>query len=195
MEDEQNIENEAKLDLRYLIVRTIIFTIVIVAAVVLLGAFFREPVTLFANWLIDELGLFGLLFGIVISDAFTFPVPPDTYLLITVASGGDVQKMLTICCLGSISAGTIAYFFGPHVSKFPYFSKRIEKYRSRGEKLFEMYGVWTVAIAALTPIPFSIVCWFAGIYKMAYPRFFVATLARIPRLVGYYWLFELGWAQ
>ena len=195
MEDEQNIENEAKLDLRYLIVRTIIFTIVIVAAVVLLGAFFREPVTLFANWLIDELGLFGLLFGIVISDAFTFPVPPDTYLLITVASGGDVQKMLTICCLGSISAGTIAYFFGPHVAKFPYFSKRIEKYRSRGEKLFEMYGVWTVAIAALTPIPFSIVCWFAGIYKMAYPRFFVATLARIPRLVGYYWLFELGLAR
>ena len=38
-----------------------------------------------------------------------------------------------------------------------------------------------------------ITCWMAGIYKMPYGKFLLATLFRAPRMVAYYYLFVLGW--
>lgn len=142
----------------------------------------------------DNLGLPGVFLGILLTDSLTFPVPPDTYLLIAVASEKNALIMLILCCVGSITAGNLAYFLGPYLAKAPFFNSRIEGFRKKGEKLFQRYGVWAVVIAALTPIPFSIVCWFSAIYKMDRTKFFFATFARIPRLVGYYWLFVLGWS-
>ena len=61
--------------------------------------------------------------------------------------------------------------------------------------LLKKWGLWTVVIAALTPIPFSIVCWFAGIYKMPYRPFFIGTLVRFLRFALFYYLFVIGWTS
>lgn len=166
----------------------------IIAVVFFAGAYIREPLTQFAALIVDKLGWTGVFVGILLTDALTFPVPPDTYLLISVATDKDPVTMLVVCSIGSIIAGNLAYSLGPHLAKVPFFNSRIESFRQKGEKLFLRYGVWAVVIAALTPIPFSIVCWFSAIYKMDRTKFFFATFARIPRLIGYYWLFVLGWS-
>lgn len=181
-------------NLKTLLLKTFVFTIFIVLLVFFAGSFIREPLTEFAMLIINKLGLFGLFFGIILTDTFTFPVPPDTYLLITVATDREPVLMLTIVCIASIMAGNLAYFIGPTLAKIPFFNRQIEKFRAKGERLFREYGVWAVVIAALTPIPFSIICWLSAIYKMEWKLFFFATFARIPRLVGYYFLFVLGWA-
>ncbi len=188
------ISDEDEIGITSILIQTLIFTIVLVAIVFFAGAYIREPLTQFAEFIVDKLGWAGVFVGILLTDTLTFPVPPDTYLLMSVATDRDPVTMLIVCSIGSILAGNLAYTLGPHLAKIPFFKHRIEGFRGRGEKLFERYGVWAVVIAALTPIPFSIVCWFSAIYKMNRWKFFLATFARIPRLIGYYWLFVLGWA-
>ncbi len=170
------------------------FTALVVFTVFLGGIFLREPLEAFAHWVVMELGLLGVFIGVVLTDAFTLPIPPDTYLFVAVASKDPVVPILTVVCLGSVLAGNIAYRIGPLLARFGWVRDRMERFRPRGEQLFVRYGVWTVAIAALTPIPFSVTCWFAGMYEMPYGRFLLATFARVPRLLGYYGLFLLGWA-
>lgn len=190
------LENEPPQNpsLRPLILQAVLFTGVLLAAVALGGMFFREPLEVFAHWVVEELGLWGVFLGVVATDAFTLPIPPDTYLFVAVASRANVVPILSAVCVASVLAGNIAYTIGPHLARVGFVRKRIESFRPRGEQLFLKYGIWTVALAALTPIPFSVTCWFAGIYRMPRVPFFLATLARIPRLLGYYWLFVLGWS-
>jgi membrane protein YqaA with SNARE-associated domain len=179
--------------LRPIIVQTAVVTAILVALIAVGSVFLRGPLEWFANWVVTELGLFGVFFGVLATDIFTIPIPPDAYLFVVVASDGPVAAILAVCCAGSIIAGSLAYKLGPYIQRLPFLRSRLEHFRSRGERLFLKYGVWTVVIAALSPIPFSITCWLAGIYKMPYRSFFFATFARIPRLLGYYALFVLGW--
>ena len=182
------------LSLKPVILQAIAFTLFVVLAVFLGGLFLREPLEAFAHWVVTELGLLGVFLGVIATDAFTVPIPPDTYLFVAVASKTPVIPILSVVCVASILAGNIAYRIGPYIQRLPFVHRRIERFRPRGEQLFLRYGMWTVAIAALTPIPFSVTCWFAGMYRMPYLAFLAATFARVPRLLGYYGLFLLGWA-
>lgn len=187
-------ETPQNLSLKPVILQAVGFTLFVLLAVFLSGVFLREPLESFAHWVVAELGLVGVFLGVIATDAFTLPIPPDTYLFVAVASKSSVAPILAVVCVGSILAGNLAYKLGPYIQRLPFVSHRIEKFRPRGEQLFVKYGVWTVVIAALTPIPFSVTCWFAGMYRMPYLPFLAATFARIPRLLGYYALFLLGWA-
>jgi membrane protein YqaA with SNARE-associated domain len=181
------------LSLRTLLIQTATITALLVIAVVLAGIFLKEPLTIAANWVVHTFGLPGIALGIFISDTFTFPIPPDTYIFLAVASQLRELDVLLTVCLVSVFAGNVAYFLGPLLARIPLIRNKIEQFRPQGQDLFLRYGVWTVAIGALTPLPYSLVCWFAGLYKMPYKRFFLATLFRIPRMIGYYYLFKLGW--
>jgi membrane protein YqaA with SNARE-associated domain len=182
-----------QLSLRTLLIQTVVITAILVGAVALAGIFLHEPLSQGATWVVNTFGLPGIALGIFISDTFTFPIPPDTYIFLAVASKMRVLEVFLTVCTVSVLAGNVAYFLGPMLAKIPFIRDKIERFRPQGQDLFLRYGVWTVAIGALTPLPYSVICWFAGLYKMPYRRFFLATLFRIPRMIGYYYLFKLGW--
>lgn len=190
----EDAEQEDEPSLRKLAWQTFWVTVVLVAMVGGGGWLLREPLTEMARWLVENLGYAGMFGGVFLADTFTFPIPPDVYIFIAVASGIDVAPALSTVAVASVVAGNIAYYIGPYVSEIPLLRARIERFRPRGERLFQKYGVWAVAIAAMTPVPFSVVCWMAGTYRMKYKSFAVATLMRIPRVIGYYWLYKMGWA-
>lgn len=179
---------------RSLIIQVVVTTAVIVAGVALLAILARGPAEIAADWVVEHLGIWGISVAVILADALTFPVPPDTYLLAAVASHADQMTLLAAISVSSVVAGNLAYVLGPLLQHVPLLGKKIENFRGTGELLYKKWGLWTVVVAALTPIPFSIICWFAGIYKMPYRPFLIGTLARIPRFVIYYYLFELGWA-
>ena len=56
------------------------------------------------------------------------------------------------------------------------------------EPTFEVarYGAWAVGIAALTPVPFSVVCWVAGFVRLDFVRFAPMALLRVPRFIIYF---------
>lgn len=178
---------------RKLLLETLVFTVVVVGAVVVAGYLFREPLELVARWLVARLGYGGMFAGIFAADAFTFPLPPDFYLFVSIAGGSSVALTLAVCSLSSVLAGNLAYHIGPYIERVPLLRERLEVFRPRGEYLFREWGIWAVAISALTPVPFSIVSWLAGIFEMRRSHFFVASLFRIPRIIGYYALYYYGW--
>ncbi len=179
--------------LRGIVVQAILFTLALFGLAVLLSQYLEQPTRTFARWVLEELGLAGIFLSVLAADAFTFPVPPDTYLLVAVAAETTVVPILATVIVASLMATVIAYWFGPQIVKIPLIRKRVERFEAKGVALFQKYGLWTVTLAALTPIPFSIVCWFAGIYRMPFLRFVAATLTRIPRFIAYYYLIVLGW--
>ena len=173
---------------------TALFTVTVLSFVFLAGYFFRAPLEQMARQLVHATGYAGMFAGVFIADAFTFPLPPDVYLFISIASGSDVALTLAACSAASVIAGNIAYVIGPYIQRIPLLRQRLEDFRPRGEYLFDQWGGWAVAISSLTPIPFSIISWLAGIYRMKYLSFALASLFRIPRIVGYYALYAYGWA-
>jgi len=184
---------EDALSLGRLAVETTVVTILLVGAVVVAGYLFRSPLEEMARWLIEVLGYLGIFVGVFLADAFTVPIPVDVYLFLSIASGASVTLTLVACSTASVLAGNLAYAIGPYIERIPILRSRLEDFRPRGEFLFQKWGGRAVALAALTPIPFSIVGWLAGIYRTPYHWFAAATLARVPRIVGYYALYAYGW--
>jgi membrane protein YqaA with SNARE-associated domain len=154
---------------------------------------FRQPISTLATAIIEHLGVWGIFVGVIAADGFTFPIPPTTYLFVAVAAGAPVIPVLAASAIASLFGGAIAYTVGPALQRLPFFGPRIEAFRPRGEALFKRWGVWTIAVAALTPLPYSVICYFAGIYKMPFKKFFVISLVRAPRLAVYLLLFTVGW--
>jgi membrane protein YqaA with SNARE-associated domain len=192
--DQTDPDTDQAPSIRRLVLETLLFTAAVVCAVALLGYFFRAPLESVARWLIRALGYAGLFGGVFAADAFTLPIPPDFYLFVSIAGGSNVALTLIACSAASVLGGNLAYALGPYIGRMPLLQQRLADYRPRGEYLFEQWGGWAVGIAAMTPVPFSIVSWLAGIYRMRYPAYFVASLFRIPRIVGYYALYAYGWA-
>src|SRR5699024_2773959 len=116
---------------------------------------------------VDYLGLSGIFLAVIASDAFGFPIPPSTFLFAAVASGSPVFGLLILISLTSILGGTIAYLIGPWIGKLPLLKRILERARPRGERLIDRWGVWAIGVAAITPLPFPIFCWLAGIYRMS----------------------------
>ena len=56
-------------------------------------------------------------------------------------------------------------------------------------------GRWFLAIAAVSPVPYSVTCWAAGATKMAYLDFIVISLLRIPRVAAFLWLIQRGFVS
>lgn len=174
--------------------KSAILMVISVCVVMLLGYFLREPITAWAIAAIDVLGALGIFAGVLASDAFGFPVPVSTYLFAAVAADSPIVVILIVTSLASIIGASIAYLVGPYIGRLPVLRTILERFRPRGEAIFERWGVWAVGIAALTPLPFAVFCWLAGIYRMPFVRFFSATLVRAPRVLAYYGFFALGWA-
>ncbi|MFB6265281.1 MAG: YqaA family protein [Bradymonadaceae bacterium] len=172
----------------------LLFTILVVGLIFLAGLLLRAPLRNAADWLVAEMGMTGMFVGIFVADAFTVPIPPDTYLFLGIAADTDLVATLAVCSLASVAGGNVAYWIGPYIERIPLLESRLENFRPRGEALFSKWGGWAVSVAAMTPVPFSVVSWLAGIYRMPYSRFLAASLVRIPRIVGYYALYSLGWA-
>ena len=183
----------AHTSIRQIGLQLLLTILVLISITVVLALWVKEPMEQGAQWLVEVFGYYGFALGIFLADAFTIPLPPDAFILLAVVS--DISPIIVTFLFGtaSVLAGSVAYSIGPHISRLPILRKPIERFRPRGQELFERFGVWSVLIAALTPVPFSLVCYLAGTYKMNFRSFFYATLGRIPRFGLYFYLVLAGW--
>ncbi len=181
--------------LRRLLRQTVVGLGTLLCAAVLLGLFLRDPVTRIADAVFAAFGTAGVFVGVFASDAFGVPVPPSTYVFAAVIAESPMTLILVVAIATSIFGASIAYLIGPYMGKLPLLRTPLERFRPRAEKLFERWGIWTVGIAALTPLPFALICWLAGIYRMRYLQFLTTTFVRAPRILVYYGLFVVGWTN
>jgi len=133
--------------------------------------------------LIQNYGYIGI-FGLTALEQFIFPVPADVFVAIGTSMGLSLNHILIYVLLAALFGSYIGYFLGKWlglpVMRWLFGQRRLDK----GEKFIKQYGVWGIIVAGLTPLPFKIVTWTAGIFEMPLGRFTIGILlGRMPRYI------------
>ncbi len=131
------------------------------------------------SWAATPYGPLVLLLFAFLEATFLF-IPPDA-LLIALCLGAPERSFLfaLICALGSVSGGMFGYtlgmFFKPTVVdptvRFFHWQHTFDRARD----LYHKYDAAAVAIAGFTPIPYWVFAISAGVARIRFHRFVVAT--------------------
>lgn len=153
--------------------------------------FFSPHVVYLSQSVLPEINNLTLFFLVALNDFLVTPVSPDIaiFLLTQKAPG----SYMLISCLGaaSVLGGASAWLCGRFLEN-RFKAARLEKFVTENHALINKYGVWIVALGALTPVPYSLTCWAAGALKMDFPGFFLMILLRIPRFLLYFYFFRIS---
>lgn len=117
-------------------------------------------------------------------ESFILPYPPPDVLLapITLKKPNKAYQFALICTIFSVLGGMVGYFLGesllasikPLLTKLHYLDKL-----DTTQGWFEQYGIWVIAIAGFSPMPYKIFTIGAGIGNMAFlPFVLISLLAR-----------------
>lgn len=128
------------------------------------------------------------------SESSFFPVPPD-FLLIPVCLGkrNKAFYFAFICMVSSVTGGMLGYFIGWGFYetigiKIVHFYHAEELFKQLCIK-FNAYGFWAILVPALTPIPYKIFTISAGVTRIGFPTFIIASiLGRGIRFFAVAWL-------
>lgn len=166
----------------------VVSIVVVVALVILLTLEFQAELDLFTLWVFDRIGLIGLAALLFVSDAAASPVPPDAVLLLISNSPYHAVWPTLVPALGLLSgvAGWVGYFIGRRIAHTRLSRFLFQRFKQTSAAIIHRYGPWGVVLGAVTPLPFSVTCWTAGMLEIPFRRVALPCLLRIPRFVVYY---------
>lgn len=187
------LKENGKFDWKKIIIRTFFMLIFIFLIFILYDKIFRTNVTAntLATELYNDLGYHGVALFVYLCDTFIVPLTPDVMFPLVSADWSPWQITFF---MGSASflAGLSAYWLGHLVSLIKVIDNVANKIMGSHKVLIHKKGAWAVVLAALTPIPYSTICWTAGILRVDFKKVVLASLVRFPRMLIYYYLFRAG---
>lgn len=154
----------------------------------------REPLERLGQSFVERFGLAGMAIGTMLADGLHFPVPPQFYLLAAITSPRPDAPAVVAVCVGSLLGGVIAFHVGRWLSHLPLLARLLERTRPRVDALLNRYGIGALAVASVTPLPFSFFCYVLGAYRVRYRLLAMLCAFRIPRLLAFYLLLRFGWS-
>lgn len=164
------------------------------ALMLVLANTFRAPLERLGRAFAESFGYAGLAIGTFIADGFHFPIPPQFYMLLAITSEMSQPLAFAAITLASLAGGYAGYTFAGRLAGIGIVARRLERSRALAERAFSRYGVRGTLVAGLLPVPYSVLCYLAGLQGLPANLFLLFTLLRIPRLVAYYYLVRLGWS-
>jgi membrane protein YqaA with SNARE-associated domain len=182
--------------MRRLLAATIGGLVGLTLVVAALGAWLRGPLTAAGRAFVEHLGGPGIAIGFLLPDAFTIPLPNDTFLALAVAGEFPFWATVAWATAGSLAGGSLGWWLGRTLRR----TARVQRLFAAGrgavaDAALRRHGVWIVALAAVTPLPYSVCAWAAGSTQMPYRVFATVSLLRVFRVAGALWLVQLGlWA-
>ena len=185
----------ARWELARILARLVLGLAAFFGAIALAARLFRDDLDALGFAFVARFGHAGMFAGVYLADAFTFPIPPQFYLLTAITGGGSQVQAIAVVSAASVLAGATGYRLAGLLSRVRLFAAHIDAARPTIDRLIGRYGTWAIVVAGLMPIPFSILCYLWGLYRLPRRYFAVHLLLRVPRLFVYYALLRLGWAQ
>ncbi|HRZ77861.1 MAG TPA: hypothetical protein P5248_10875 [Bacteroidales bacterium] len=163
----------------------------VVIAAVLIGAFtyieshIIDLGLMFESFMrtLDSTSVFILFF---ISESFLGLLPPDFFIL-WLKEFDNRYELITLLATLSYIGGIIAYFMGRGLSFHPAISRFIASKYKKNFQLVRKWGGVFVVLAALTPLPFSIVCLLSGLLRYPKVLFIAFSATRFIRFYAYAW--------
>lgn len=160
--------------------------------VVGVGFLLREPILALSCGFVERFGPLGIAFGFFIPDATNLPLPHDLFLMMGAASGMPIWQIVVAGSTGSILGGAAAYQLAARVRRVAWVRERLEARGGAVHRVVDEYGALAVAIGAITPLPYSLMAWAAGLLDMRWTTFLAVSLLRIVRVAGYFVLIKAG---
>ena len=177
---------------RRLIVSTLLGLGALMAVVGFVGYFFRDPLLRVSRMFVESLGGVGVAVGFFIPDAFTVPLPNDVATVLGLAGGMGFVEVVLWAFAGSLAGGTTGYWIGRYLRTTRFVTRVFEKSGGQIQHTLTRHGAIAVAVAAITPLPYSIFCWAAGAGRISFKSFFLVSQLRIIRVALYLYLIQLG---
>lgn len=173
--------------------RTIAGILLWLGFVALLGSLFREELETWGTWFTGRFGVVGMAAGTFLAEAVQFPVPPQFYMLASVTGGFSSGVSFAAIALGSLAGGAAAMLGARRLMGWHAFRSRLEAGESRFDEWLGRYGKKAIWIGSVSPLPFSMMCIIAGIYRV--PRSWALLLfaLRVPRLMVFFLAIRAGW--
>jgi membrane protein YqaA with SNARE-associated domain len=120
------------------------------------------------------------LFLLAFAESSFFPIPPDVLLIaLCVARPQRSLRFALICAIGSILGGCLGYLIGWQF--MAQVGNRIVAFYGLSDKvayietLYNTYDAWAVGIAGFTPIPYKVFTIAAGMFKINFTVFILAS--------------------
>lgn len=161
---------------------------------VALASWFREPLERVGRAFVEHFGYPGMALGTLIADGFHFPIPPQFYMLMAVTSGTSKPLALAAIALGSVGGGFLGYSLSHRIVQWRPIARRLERSQQLAASAFSRFGYRAALVASLLPIPYSVLCYLAGIQQLPRRIFAVLSLCRLPKLLLFFYMVELGWS-
>jgi len=121
------------------------------------------------------------LFLLALCESSFFPIPPDILLIaLAVAVPRKSFKYALVCSAGSVIGGCFGYLIGwqfmdsvgDRIIGFYGLNSKVEYIAA----LYNQYDAWAVGIAGFTPIPYKVFTIAAGLFKINFSVFVLASL-------------------
>jgi membrane protein YqaA with SNARE-associated domain len=149
------------------------------------------------HWAVTPYGTWAL-FLLAFAESSFFPIPPDVLLIAMCVARPDRSfKYALVCSVGSIIGGCLGYLIGWQFmasvgSRIVDFYGLTDKV-AYIETLYNTYDAWAVGIAGFTPIPYKVFTIAAGMFKINFTVFVLASMvsrsARFFLVAGLIYLF------
>lgn len=152
--------------------------------------FIKDYYGIIGKWVTEELGLVGVGMFTFLVDMLIVPMTID--IIFPFVMGWNPLLLLFVMGLSSAAGGIVGYWIGRLLGHLKLIKRFTSHFSADGERLIQRYGVWAVAIAGFTPIPYSTVCYMAGMVKVDPYLTVLASLSRLPRIALYYALIRGG---
>ncbi|MFP4058995.1 MAG: YqaA family protein [Bacteroidota bacterium] len=136
---------------------------------------YERPAIVMTIFLVSE-----IVFGIIPPEVFMIWAlrwnDPNIYI--------GIVAFLTFLSYGS---GVIGFFVGRYFNTTRLYQIIKKRYLGKYERRLNMYGVYLIIVAALTPLPFSAICMIVGAVRYPFNKFLVHALFRLIRFAAYSW--------
>jgi membrane protein YqaA with SNARE-associated domain len=174
------------------LVRLAVGVVLLIGAVGALGYAFHAEIVAISAGFLDTFGPLGIAIGFFLPDAFALPFIHDAFSFFGLVGGMGFWEVVAWASTGSLLGGAVGYWLGGRMAHTVWFQQVMAGRGAEAHALIDRYGIAAVAIGALSPFPYSIVCWASGALAMDFRVFLAVSLLRIPRVAFYLWLIQLG---
>jgi len=164
----------------------------LIAALGLLGYFFKEPLFTVSRWFVDTFGPFGVALGFFIGDVFPNIAPHDAFLMFALIGGLPFWTITLYAYAGSIAGISICYFIGRAMRQTRWLTNFLTKSGLRNHERANRFGLTLLVLGALTPLRFTVGGLACGAVEVPFWKFFLVAQVRILRVVGTLWLIKVG---
>jgi membrane protein YqaA with SNARE-associated domain len=137
-----------------------------------------------ATYMAEAYGLGGIFIISFLTDLFMQPIGPDVPLIGGMLGGINKYSVYLAAGLGSVAASMFGYMMGFFYGEFGIKKLYNEDKYLKWEKFYSKWGCLSVAIAAISPVPYVPFCWVSGIFKLKLWKFVLFAL--IPRMIRFY---------